>query len=255
MVISVWIDVWLSIIPVTHHKRGVISVSRCLFHGKMRAGILNCRVRRGDPFLLRCFLLDSAAIIFCLPESMVMKQPVKRTGGKAAPKTKFPKNGVKRKTREELDKEARERKRQKKHRGHTAGSRSQAAETTKTAGQRANRDPRIGSKKPVPLGGEHEDTTVQSLPPAQVESVAARLAPEEELALLENDERLDALLERLDNGETLSAEDQQWVDKTLDRINDLMDILGIELGDDEEEEEPQEDMLQLLKRNNPKDAL
>ncbi|SUI62037.1 Der GTPase-activating protein YihI [Serratia quinivorans] len=83
-----------------------------------------------------------------------------------------------------------------------------------------------------------------------------RLTPEEELAKLENDERLDALLDRIDDGETLSAEDQKYVDQTLDRIDALMEQLGIELGDDdEEEEEKQEDILKLLKGGNPKDVI
>lgn len=43
------------------------------------------------------------------------------------------------------------------------------------------------------------------------------------------------------------------MDSTLDRINALMDELGIEM-DDEEEEAQQEDMMQFLKRNNPKDV-
>ncbi len=84
-----------------------------------------------------------------------------------------------------------------------------------------------------------------------------RLTPEEELAKLLNDERLDALLDRLDNDEVLNKEDQAYVDLTLDRIDALMEQLGIELGDDEddvEREEKQEDILQLLKRGNPKDT-
>lgn len=48
------------------------------------------------------------------------------------------------------------------------------------------------------------------------------LSPQAELDLLETDERLDALLERLEAGETLSAEDQSQVDAKLDRIDELM---------------------------------
>lgn len=36
------------------------------------------------------------------------------------------------------------------------------------------------------------------------------LSPQAELDLLENDERLDALLERLEEGGTLNAEEQSW---------------------------------------------
>lgn len=77
------------------------------------------------------------------------------------------------------------------------------------------------------------------------------LSPQEELDMLENDERLDALLERLEEGETLSADDQAWVDSRLDRIDELMQQLGLSYDDDEdEEEEPQEDMMRLLKGGN-----
>ncbi|MBA0167421.1 MULTISPECIES: Der GTPase-activating protein YihI [Pectobacterium] len=181
-----------------------------------------------------------------------MNRPVKGAADKAG------KPKVKRKTREELEREARERKKDKKHRGHAAGSRTQEkASTDQRSGQRKAADPRIGSKKPVQLGVL--DSTVakpKPKPSAPVEKVVAAkptMSPEEELEMLENDSRLDALLDRLDSGETLSAKDQSWVDETLDRIDILMEELGIELGDDDEEEQ-QEDMLQLLKRNNPKDA-
>ncbi|MNW05916.1 Der GTPase-activating protein YihI [compost metagenome] len=64
------------------------------------------------------------------------------------------------------------------------------------------------------------------------------------------------MLDRLDEGAKLSAEDQAYVDQTLDRIDALMEQLGIELGDedDEEPEEKQEDILKLLKGGNPKDV-
>lgn len=183
-----------------------------------------------------------------------MNRPVKGAADKAG------KPKVKRKTREELEREARERKKDKKHRGHVAGSRTQEkASTDQRSGQRKAADPRIGSKKPVPLGVLESAVAKpkpKSKPSAPVENVVAAkptMSPEEELEMLENDSRLDALLDRLDSGETLSAKDQSWVDETLDRIDILMEELGIELGDDDEEEQ-QEDMLQLLKRNNPKDA-
>lgn len=168
----------------------------------------------------------------------------------AAPKTK-------KKSRVELDLEARERKRQKKRRGLVAGSRANPESAQSKAAAQEKRDPRLGSKKPVPLVVETVYGNAKKKPAPQKET-KPRLSPEEELAMLENDPRLDALLDKLDDGETLSAEDQAFVDQTLDRIDVLMELLGIELGDDEDdeidEEEPKEDMFQLLKRGNPKDA-
>ncbi|KHT40671.1 Der GTPase-activating protein YihI [Pectobacterium brasiliense] len=183
-----------------------------------------------------------------------MNRPVKGAADKAG------KPKVKRKTREELEREARERKKDKKHRGNASGSRTQEkASNDQRSGQRKAVDPRIGSKKPVQLGvldSAVSKPKPKSKPSEPVEKVVAAkptMSPEEELEMLENDARLDALLDRLDSGETLSAKDQSWVDETLDRIDILMEELGIELGDDDEEE-PQEDMLQLLKRNSPKDT-
>ncbi|WEF12175.1 Der GTPase-activating protein YihI [Pectobacterium actinidiae] len=183
-----------------------------------------------------------------------MNRPVKGAADKAG------KPKVKRKTREELEREARERKKDKKHRGNASGSRTQEkASTDQRSGQRKVADPRIGSKKPVQLGvldsvvAKPKSKPKPSEPVEKVVAAKPTMSPEEELEMLENDTRLDALLDRLDSGETLSAKDQSWVDETLDRIDILMEELGIELGDDDEEEQ-QEDMLQLLKRNNPKDT-
>lgn len=78
------------------------------------------------------------------------------------------------------------------------------------------------------------------------EPVKARLSPEEELAKLENDERLDALLLRLENNETLTAEENTYVDTMLERIDVLMEKLGISLDEDDDEEKT-DDIMQLLK--------
>ncbi|MDC9140322.1 Der GTPase-activating protein YihI [Escherichia coli] len=101
-------------------------------------------------------------------------------------------------------------------------------------------------KPPIPLGVT-EKVTKQHKP----KSEKPMLSPQAELELLETDERLDALLERLEAGETLSAEEQSWVDAKLDRIDELMQKLGLSYDDDEEEEEDekQEDMMRLLRGN------
>lgn len=68
--------------------------------------------------------------------------------------------------------------------------------------------------------------------------------------MLENSERLDTLLDRLEKGEVLTAEEQAWLDQTLDRIDVLMEQLGIELSDNIDDEEAEEDMYRLLKGGN-----
>lgn len=159
-----------------------------------------------------------------------------------------PQKAKTKKTRAELNEEGRERKRQKKHRGHSAGSRANPTEQTSGSGKASNtKDPRIGSKKPITLVVEpslkpKEKAKVK--PPVNEE----KLSPEKELDLLENDQKLDALLERLENGETITKEEHQYVDKTLDRIDELMVLLGIELEDDAEDDNDLPDIMQLLKR-------
>ncbi|MDH2069405.1 Der GTPase-activating protein YihI [Pantoea sp. GD03673] len=174
-----------------------------------------------------------------------MKQPARAAHGKPAVKAK-------RKSRDDINNEARDRKRDKKHRGHASGSRANPAAPESKGGRQENsvKDPRIGSKKPVALIAEGKTAAVK--PKKSVQKPAAekkvRLTPEEELAKLENDERLDALLDRLENGETLSAEDQGWLDASLDRIDELMEQLGIVM-DDAEDDQAEEDMYRLLKGN------
>lgn len=170
-----------------------------------------------------------------------MKQPTSAGRGKSGAKAR-------RKTREELNQEARDRKRDKKHRGHAPGSRATGATAgLKGKGGSQAKDPRIGSKKPIALGAT-TDTPVTKQPKPKSEK--PMLSPQAELEMLENDERLDSLLERLEEGEAISAEDQAWVDVKLDRIDELMQQLGLSYDDDEEDEEQeegQEDLMRLLK--------
>ena len=151
--------------------------------------------------------------------------------------TSVPRGKKNRKTREELNQEARERKHQKKHRGHAAGSRATGGDTASAA------------KKTIPLGVTESAPAIKQHKP---KSEKPMLSPQAELDLLENDERLDALLERLEEGGTLNAEEQTWVDAKLDRIDELMQQLGLSYDDDEdeEEEERKEDMMRLLKGGN-----
>lgn len=168
-----------------------------------------------------------------------MKQPT------SAPRSKGPAK-ARRKTREELNQEGRERKRQKKHSGNTPGSRTSGdGHHGHGSGGKQNADPRIGSKKPIPLGtGAVESPKIRQPKP---KSEKPMLTPEAELEMLERDDRLDALLERLEEGQSLSDEEQTWVDEKLDRIDALMQQLGLSYEDDEDDAEQQEDMMRLLK--------
>ena len=172
-----------------------------------------------------------------------MMKPTSTPRGKGPAKAR-------RKTREEINQEARDRKRQKKHRGHAAGSRASGSEGASGGGnQNKQKDPRIGSKTPIPLGVTEAPVTRQQKPKSEKKPM---LSPQAELDMLENDERLDGLLERLEEGETLSKADQEWVDAKLDRIDELMQQLGLSWDDEEDEEEENrgDDLMRLLKGGN-----
>ncbi|SUB14286.1 Der GTPase-activating protein YihI [Pantoea agglomerans] len=85
-----------------------------------------------------------------------MKQPARAANGKPAVKAK-------RKSRDDINHEARDRKRDKKHRGHASGSRANPAASENNGGRQADsvKDPRIGSKKPVALIAEGKTAAVK----------------------------------------------------------------------------------------------
>lgn len=139
-------------------------------------------------------------------------------------------------TRYELDAKAREEKKKRKHKGLASGSRHSAVNVKAENQALEMKDPRIGSRKKVPLMVEF----VNKPQKAQAESAAksepkATLDPMLELEQLENNECLNHLLDQLEEGKQLSLKDQQFVDECLARVAQLMDELGI--ADDEENDE------------------
>ncbi|WBA11574.1 Der GTPase-activating protein YihI [Salinivibrio kushneri] len=131
------------------------------------------------------------------------------------------------KNQNEQDRIARMLKKQKKRKGKKAGSRHSEEDNKQVRLSGGKKDPRIGSKKPIPLGTDAEK-------PKQ-----PKLTPEQELAKLEQDPQLNVLLDRIENGEKLGAGLQAYVDEKLDRIEVLMDKLGLltddnELNDDDD---------------------
>lgn len=153
------------------------------------------------------------------------KQPTPKLGG-----------GKNRKlTRYELDAQAREEKRKRKHKGLPTGSRNADPAEQKKAVEKEVKDPRIGSRKKVPLMVEfvNQPEKGRTIKPVPVEPVKPTLSPEQELEQLENNECLNQLLDDLEAGKTLSAEDQKFMNECLDRIDELMTELGIEFEDDD----------------------
>lgn len=119
------------------------------------------------------------------------------------------------------DLEARKSQKEKKRKGLKSGSRHSAALESTNRAQGKKKDPRLGSKKPVPLVIDAKPTTRKE----------RRLSAEQELDLLENDAKLMVLLDRIEAGEKLGSGLQKQVDQKLDRIEHLMGRLGL-LEDD-----------------------
>ena len=149
---------------------------------------------------------------------------------------------------------ARQRKRDAKRKGLKAGSRQAAAQDnggSNQAGQK--KDPRIGSRKPVSLVVAESKKPAVSKPakPSKTpEQIAEQLAKqqqlklEQELAAIENNERLNLLLDRLDDGQSVSADDEAWLDAKLARHQELLAELGIDDEDEDEQQPSPDDLLQ-----------
>lgn len=116
----------------------------------------------------------------------------------------------------------------KKHKGKTPGSRHNVEQKKPEKSTAAtNKDPRLGSKKPVQL--------IKSMP---ANNIAKRkyATPAEELAALEADDRLATLLDKLDEGNAITKEEQHYVDTKMARHKVLCELMGIHDDDDEEDE-------------------
>lgn len=165
--------------------------------------------------------------------------PARKTEKTATPNTTGKKG--RKPTRYELDAKAREEKRKKKHKGLPAGHRHSSTESKQESQQRVTNDPRIGSRKKVALVVEmvNNPEKGQFIKPVQIETQVKQqkvpLDPNVELEQLENNECLNQLLDQLEQGKTLTKEDQQFVDECLSRIEQLMQQLGLEDEDDSEE--------------------
>lgn len=146
-------------------------------------------------------------------------------------------NGSKKRklTRYELDAQAREEKRKRKHKGLPTGSRNTDSAEQKKSVIKEVKDPRIGSRKKVPLMVEfiNQPEKGRVIKPIKGE-MTKLISPEQELEQLENNECLNQLLDDLEAGKTLSLDDQKFMNECLDRIDELMTELGIEFEDEED---------------------
>ncbi len=118
------------------------------------------------------------------------------------------------------------------NKGRPAGSRNNLETTSKVSGgskSAQQKDPRHGSKKPIALVVSPTVSKVQQRKFA---------TPAEELAAIEADSRLTALLEKLDNNKSLTREQQHYVETMMARHQSLCELMGIDPEDEEDENDP-----------------
>ncbi len=114
-------------------------------------------------------------------------------------------------------------KRAAKRKGLKAGTRNHVENSNRSQTTTAQaKDPRVGSKKAIPLIVE-----AQPHPKSAQAKKVRRLSAEQELEQLENDTQLNVLVERIERGEKLGSGLQDYVDEKLDRIEVLMNQLGL----------------------------
>ena len=112
----------------------------------------------------------------------------------------------------------------KKGKGQPSGTRNAQEQTNTNTGQRKQvNDPRHGSKKPVALVKEA--------------SVPVYATPAEELTAIEADSKLMLLLDKADEGQTMTKAEQRYMDEKMARHRTLCELLGIDPEADEEADE------------------
>jgi hypothetical protein len=118
--------------------------------------------------------------------------------------------------------------------GNAAGTRQNLdIEPGQSTTHHSIRDKRLGSKKPISLIAEKSNKKSSSVPRRQFAT------PEQELNVLEADQRFNRLLDQLEDEQKLSNEDQIWLDQQLARHKVLCDLLGItDQPDDTPEDDP-----------------
>ncbi|MCX8655209.1 GTPase-activating protein [Gilliamella sp. B2840] len=152
------------------------------------------------------------------------------------------------KSRQEINEESRELKRKRKHKGLPSGSRFNNTDKNKNNNtQKVAKDPRIGSKTPIALVVDTKVNPLKAVKQPKVEKTV--LSPQQELEQLENDPKLDMLLDLVEKNGKLTIEQQTYLDSKLNRIDELMQELGYIDDDFEALDDEKEDIVSLLKRN------
>lgn len=116
--------------------------------------------------------------------------------------------------------------------GNKPGSRQRLAEEILAAAKKKSTDPRAGSKKPIDLskyaknkdGNAHGKSTLST----QDNTPVKYKTPQAELAAIEADEQLEALLEKREEG-TLTSTERDYVEKMTARYKVLCELTGVDV--------------------------
>lgn len=121
----------------------------------------------------------------------------------------------------------------KKGAGKKSGSRNSVIEqqNAQQAGHSGPKDPRTGSKKPIALVAEPvmaSQVKPDMQPKARLsKAVVPGLSAAQELALIENDQQLQQLLERVENNEILTGKEAKYFNAKTARLEQLLEQLGL----------------------------
>ena len=138
----------------------------------------------------------------------------------------------------------------KKGKGRPSGAKANIDGATKkktrsnSAASKAD-DHKVGSKKPIDLVVKTDAKDLQPRVSVKKTKQKPELSPEQQLERIENDTRLNDLLDRLDAQETLSDKDMAYIEHQTAHHQKLTKILGIEDDELEEEVEQQEAWQQI----------
>ncbi|GBL06247.1 Der GTPase-activating protein YihI [Glaciecola sp. KUL10] len=139
--------------------------------------------------------------------------------------------GVRKTDAPRVKKEARK---PKKTKGNVAGSRQTVAEQTTEQAQKQKRDPRIGSKKPIDL----KRHLIKEAPKPVVKPRFN--TPRQELNAIEDDQKLQDLLDRQET-KALTKAESDYVSTQLARHKVLCDLLGISIEENDDDNDPLDD--------------
>lgn len=122
----------------------------------------------------------------------------------------------------------------KKTKGNQAGTRQTIAEQAPDKSNKKRQDPRIGSKKPIDL----KRHLIKEAPVA-IQKPKFK-TPKQELNSIEQDEKLQALLDKQES-KALKTSEAEYVETQLARHKVLCELLGISAEETEEDNDPLDD--------------